>query len=78
MVSSKTMMKLKHTSKDNVFAFKASWRFFSFRMHDGTPSVTRLAVHELGMHTVVYNDNADIFESVNCERNQKTTFAEYF
>jgi hypothetical protein len=61
-----------------VSAFEASWRLFSFRMHDGTPSVTRLAVHEPGMHTVVYNDNANIFETINSEQNQKTTLTEYF
>ncbi len=61
-----------------VSVSEASWRLFSFRMHDGTPSVTRLAVHEPGMHTVVYNDNAIIFEIVNSEQNQKTTFIEYF
>jgi hypothetical protein len=44
-----------------VSASEALWRFFSFRMHDETPSVTRLAVHEPGMHTIVYNDNANIF-----------------
>jgi hypothetical protein len=47
-------------------------------MHDGTLSITRLAVHEPGMHTVVYNDNASIFETVNSEQNQKTTLTEYF
>jgi hypothetical protein len=47
-------------------------------MHDGTPSITRLAVHEPGMHMVVYNDNASIFETVNSEQNQKTTLTEYF
>jgi len=52
-----------------IFAFEASWRLFSFRMHDETPSVTRLTVHEPGMHTVVYNDNASIFEIVNSEEN---------
>ncbi len=52
-----------------VFASEASWRLFSFKMHDGTPSLTRLAVHELGMHTVMYNDNASIFETVNSEQN---------
>jgi len=61
-----------------VSASEASWRLFSFRMHDGTPSITRLVVHELGMHTVVYNDNANIFETINSEQNQKTTFTEYF
>ncbi len=61
-----------------VSASEASWRLFSFRMHDGTLSVTRLAMHEPGMHTVVYNDNANIFEIVNSEQNQKTTFTEYF
>ncbi len=61
-----------------VSASEASWRLFSFRMHDETPSVTRLAVHEPGMHTVVYNDNASIFETVNSEQNQKTTLTEYF
>jgi hypothetical protein len=30
------------------------------------------------MHTVVYNDNASIFEIVNSEQNQKTTLIEYF
>ncbi len=45
-------------------------------MHDGTPSVTRLAVHEPRMHTVT--DNANIFETVNSEQNQKTTLTEYF
>jgi hypothetical protein len=64
--------------KDVVSAFEASWRLFSFRMHDGTPSVTRLAVHKPGMHTVVYNDNASIFETINSEQNQKTTLTEYF
>jgi len=38
-------------------------------MHDGTLFVTRLAMHELGMHTVMYNDNASIFEIVNSEQN---------
>jgi hypothetical protein len=47
-------------------------------MHDGTSSVTCLAVHEPEMHTVVYNDNANIFETVNSEQNQKTTLTEYF
>jgi len=47
-------------------------------MHDETPSVTHLAVHEPGMHTVVYNDNASIFETINSERNQKTTLTKYF
>jgi hypothetical protein len=61
-----------------VSAFEALWHLFSFRMHDGTPSVTRLAMHEPRMHTVVYNDNASIFETVNSEQNQKTTFIEYF
>ncbi len=61
-----------------VSASETSWRLFSFRMHDGTPSVTRLAVHKPRMHTVVYNDNANIFEIVNSEQNQKTTLTEYF
>jgi hypothetical protein len=47
-------------------------------MHDGTPSVTRLAMHKPGMHTVMYNDNANIFETVNSEQNHKTTLTEYF
>jgi hypothetical protein len=47
-------------------------------MHDRTPSVTRLAVHKLGMHTVVYNDNANIFQNVNSKQNQKTTLTKYF
>jgi hypothetical protein len=50
-----------------VFASEASWHLFSFRMHDKTLFVTRCAVHEPGMHTVVYNDNANIFETVNSE-----------
>jgi hypothetical protein len=47
-------------------------------MHDRTLSITRLVVHELGMHTVVYNDNASIFETINNEQNQKTTLTKYF
>jgi hypothetical protein len=35
-------------------------------------------MHEPGMHTVMYNDNASIFETVNSEQNQKTTFIKYF
>jgi hypothetical protein len=61
-----------------VSASEASWHLFSFKMHDGTLSITCLAVHEPGMHTVVYNDNASIFEIVNSEQNQKTTPIEYF
>jgi hypothetical protein len=61
-----------------VFASETSWCLFSFKIHDGTPSITRLAMHEPGMHAVVYNDNASIFETVNSEQNQKTTFTEYF
>jgi hypothetical protein len=61
-----------------VFASKASWRLFSFRMHDGTPFVTRLTMHEPRIHTVVYNDNVSIFEIVNSEQNEKTTLTEYF
>jgi hypothetical protein len=61
-----------------VCAFEASWHFLSFRMHDGTLSVTRLAVHEPRMHMIVYNDNANIFETINSEQNQKTTLTEYF
>ncbi len=61
-----------------VSASEASWRLFSFRMHDETPFVTCLAVHERGMHTVVYNDNVSIFEIVNNDQNQKITLTEYF
>jgi hypothetical protein len=61
-----------------VSASDASWHFFSFRMHDGTPSVTHLAMHEPGMHMVVYNDNANILETVNSEQNEKITLTEYF
>jgi len=61
-----------------VSASEASWHIFSFRMHEGTSSITHLAVHEPGMHKVVYNDNASIFETINSEQNQKTTFTEYF
>jgi hypothetical protein len=61
-----------------VSTSEASWRLLSFKMHDGTPFVTRLVVHEPGMHTVMYNDNANIFEIVNNEQNQKTTFTKYF
>ncbi len=61
-----------------VSTSEALWHFFSFRMHDGPPSVTRLAVHKLGMHTVVHNDNANIFEIVNSEQNHKTKLTEYF
>ncbi len=53
------------------FASEASWHLFSFRMHDETLFATRLAVHEPGMRMVVYNDNANIFEIVNSEQNQK-------
>ncbi len=52
-----------------VSAFEASWRLFSFRMHEGTPSITRLAVHEPGMHQVMYNESASIFETINSEQN---------
>ncbi len=61
-----------------VFASEASWRLFSFRMHERTPSITCLAMYEPGMHKVVYNDNASIFEIINSEQNQKTTIIEYF
>jgi hypothetical protein len=61
-----------------VSASEASWHLFSFRMHDGTPSVTHLVVHEPGMHTIVYNDNASIFETINSEQNQKTMLTKYF
>jgi len=61
-----------------VSASEASWRLFSFRMHERTPSITRLAVHEPGMHHVMYNESASIFEIINSEQNQKTTFTEYF
>jgi hypothetical protein len=60
-----------------VFAFEALWCLFFFRMHDGTLSITHLAVHEPRMHMVVYNDNASIFEIVNNEQNQKITFTKY-
>jgi hypothetical protein len=61
-----------------VSTSEASWRLFSFRMHDGTLSVTRLVVHKPRMCTVMYNDNANIFETVNSEQNQKTILTEYF
>jgi hypothetical protein len=61
-----------------VSASEASWRLFSFRIHEGTPSITRLAMHKLGMHKVVYNDNASIFETINSEQNQKTMLTKYF
>jgi len=61
-----------------VSVSEASWRLFSFRMYEGTPSITCLVVHEPGMHQVMYNDNASIFETINSEQNQKTTLTEYF
>ncbi len=33
-----------------VSTSEASWRLFSFRMHEGSPSITCLAMHEPGMH----------------------------
>ncbi len=50
-----------------VSASEASLHLFSFRMHEGTPSITRFAVHEPGMHQVMYNDSANIFETINSE-----------
>ncbi len=61
-----------------VFASETSWCLFSFRMHDETLFVTCLIVHEPGMHTDMYNDNANIFEIINREKIWKTMFIEYF
>ncbi len=61
-----------------VSTSEASWCLFSFKMHEGTPSITRLAMHELGMHQVMYNESASIFETINSKQNQKTMFTEYF
>ncbi len=61
-----------------VYIFEASWHLISFKMHGETLSITCLTVYELGMHTVMYNDNANIYETVNSEQNQKTTLTEYF
>ncbi len=61
-----------------VSTSEASWRLFSFRMHEWTSSITRLAVHEPGMHKVVYNDNASNLETINSKQNQKTMLTEYF
>ncbi len=61
-----------------VSASEASWRLFSFIMHERTLSITCLAVHEPRMHHVMYNESANIFETINSEQNQKTTFTEYF
>jgi hypothetical protein len=70
MVSGKNRDEIKaYLEGRYVFASEASWRLFSFRMHDETPSVTRLAVHKPGMHTVMYNDNASMFETVNSKQN---------
>jgi hypothetical protein len=30
------------------------------------------------MHTVVYNDNANIFETINSKQNHKKTLTKYF
>jgi hypothetical protein len=38
-------------------------------MHEGTPSITRLAVHEPEMHQVMYNESASIFEIINSKQN---------
>ncbi len=37
-----------------------------------------LPCRSLGIDMVMYNDNANIFETVNNEQNQKITFTEYF
>jgi hypothetical protein len=57
---------------------EALWHLFFFRMHDEILFVTHLAVHEPRMHTIMYNDNASIFEIINNEQNQKTMLIEYF
>jgi len=79
MLSGKIEMKLKHTLKDAMSLLPK---------HDGVFSplecMTRhrlshaLPCTSLELHTVVYNDNANIFEIVNSEQNQKTTLIEYF
>ncbi len=71
MVSGKTAMKLKHTLKDAISASEASWHLFFFRMHDRTSSIICFTMHELGMHTVMYNDNASIFETLIVSKTRK-------
>jgi hypothetical protein len=69
MVNGKTAMKLKHTLKDAMsLLLRHHGVFFPLecmtRHH-----LSHAAVHEPRMHTVVYNDNANIFEIINSEQN---------
>jgi hypothetical protein len=79
MVSGKTVMKLKHTLKHTMSLFpKHHGVFFPLECMTRHRLSHTLPCTSLEMHTVVYNDNANIFEIVNNEQNQKTTLTEYF
>ncbi len=78
MVSGKNMMKLKHTLKDVMSLLPRHRGVFSPLECLTGHRLSHLVVHEPVMHTVVYNDNVNIFEIINSEQNQKTMFTEYF
>jgi len=51
---------------------------FSFNRHTKWPFVTRLIIHLLGLHNVIFNENEDLVvvaERVTCQR---TTLIAYF
>ncbi len=79
MVSCKTGMKLKYTLKDAMSLLLRHRGIFSpLKCMTGHRLSHALPCRSLGIDMVVYNDNANIFETVNNEQNQKITFTEYF
>jgi hypothetical protein len=50
----------------------------SFKKHTKWLLVTRLVVHLLGQHNVIFNENEDLATVPECAARQRTTLTAYF
>jgi hypothetical protein len=49
-----------------------------FKKHMKWPLITRLIVHLLQQHNVIFNENEDLAAMVECATHQRTTLTAYF
>lgn len=61
-----------------VSTSEATWRLFTFKLHDGFLSTTWLQVHLPDEQTVVFHENVKIAQVLDIERHKKNDSKEVF
>ncbi|CAG8561604.1 9739_t:CDS:2 [Cetraspora pellucida] len=60
-----------------VLASEATWRLFHYKLYDEKPDIIRLQVHLPGQHMVIFQDNENLEEVLECGTMTKTMLTVY-